>query len=98
MVVGAGLLNRTLQDVANRADGDGIIKQVTKEFTDSADGTVTDQGQPQDCLIDPLFCDGKVEENLRRIVLVGDEGILEGILRRVHLSSDELTANCVLCG
>ena len=50
-VVGAGLFNRALQDVVNLADGDGIIEQVTKELTDSADGTVTDQGQPQDCLI-----------------------------------------------
>ena len=50
-VVGAGFFNRALQDVVNLSDGDGAITHLPKELADSADGTVTDQAQPQDRLI-----------------------------------------------
>jgi hypothetical protein len=37
-VLTAGLLDRTMQDVVELADGDGVIEQIAAEFADPADG------------------------------------------------------------
>ena len=98
MVVGAGSLDRALENVVYLADRDGIIQQIAAELTDAANGTVADQRQPQERLLQPLLGHGEIEEDLRSVVFLGDECLLEGLLCRIHLPIDELAAHRMLCG
>ena len=98
MVVDAGLLDRALENVVYLGDRDGIIQQIAAELTDAASGTVADQRQPQERLLQPLFGHWEIEKDLRSVVLLGDECLLEGLLRRIRLPIDELAAHRMLCG
>ena len=50
-VVQSRLLNCALKNIMDRANGNGVVQEVSEELADSANGTVADQCQPQDRLI-----------------------------------------------
>jgi hypothetical protein len=86
-----------LKDIVDLADGERPVQQIAAELHDPADGTVADQGQPEDRLVEPGFGDREVEEHLFGL-RIGSEGVVESLLGTADLLVDELTADVELRG
>jgi hypothetical protein len=95
-VVLAGGRDRGVDHVVDRPEGDRAVEQVAEQFDDAAVGTVTEQGQGEDQLLEPGLGDWQGEEDVVR--RRWGEGLVEGVLGLGGLLVDELAADLVLAG
>lgn len=90
-----GLIDCLLEDVVDGADREGMIEQVSEQFTDATERAVADEDQAQDQLAQPRSGDGQPEEQ----ILWGSgrgEGQVETLVGLVQLLIDELAADVVV--
>ena len=97
-VEGAGPGHGGAGDVVDGAQRERAVEQVAEQFVDAAVGTVADQEQGQDELLQPGLGDRQVEEDGVVGGEVGGEGLGEGLLGLVGLLVDELAADVVVGG
>ncbi|MGO9811585.1 MAG: hypothetical protein ACLP53_12530 [Isosphaeraceae bacterium] len=70
LVDSPGMSNGAVHDVVHGPQGDPIIEEVTQQLDDAAVGTMADQHQGQDQLLQPSLGDRQVEKDVA--------GLLEG--------------------
>src|SRR5208282_4482710 len=89
------LVDGVADDAVDRANGHGDMEEIAAKFMDAAIGTVADEGQAEDGLLEPILGYGRMEEYL----VIGDgrrEGVVQGGLSTVALLIDKLSADaCV---
>ena len=86
---------RAVHNVVHGSQGDWVIKEILQQFDHPAIGTMADQYQSQNQLPQPGLGDRQIKQNV--IAWCGRlEGLLEGLLCRVHLVIDELPADLEL--
>jgi hypothetical protein len=74
VVVSNGSRDSGANNVVDGAQRDGIVKEVSEQFDDAAEGTVADEDEGEDELVDPGFGDREVEED----AFLGGLGLCEG--------------------
>jgi hypothetical protein len=87
-----------VQDVVDRPQRQEVAEEVGEQFVDTAEGTVADESEAEDQLLQPGFGHRQPEEELRRLVRWRSERLVEGLVGLAELLIDELAADLVLVG
>jgi hypothetical protein len=83
------------EDVVGRAEGDGVVEQVTEQFANTTQRAVAGENQAENQLPQPRPGDGQPEEQIPgRLGWV--KGQVEPLVSAVELPEDELAADVVV--
>jgi hypothetical protein len=89
---------RGVDNVGDRAQGQGEIEDILEELDDAAERTVADEHQAEDDLAEQGFGDGDREQDLLVVGPGWGESLVESLLGLVGLLIDEFAADVVGVG